>query len=197
MKKVLFDSARSFVSAFVALATVLLLATITTAWTGPTGTAPNNNVSAPINVGLTAQTKAGAFASSDFIAANEFCLGSNCISQWGAASGQLVSSQYCYATRAGRTGSPSCADGYYLKANIGYRDSNWDGVGGVCCLSSGSSDPRMTPAVKTTLVNSASALSTTFDKTYDQIVTLCNANPLSFGAGGGGEAVNCPDPDPL
>src|SRR3989344_6982412 len=93
MKKVLFDSARSFVSAFVALATVLLLATITTAWTGPTGTAPNNNVSAPINVGLTAQTKAGAFASSDFIAANEFCIPGatpECINGWGTMEGGTV-----------------------------------------------------------------------------------------------------------
>lgn len=31
------------------------------AWTGPTGTAPNNNVSVPVNIGATAQTKVGAF----------------------------------------------------------------------------------------------------------------------------------------
>jgi hypothetical protein len=31
-----------------------------TAWTGPTGTAPNSNVSAPINVGTASQTKNGA-----------------------------------------------------------------------------------------------------------------------------------------
>jgi hypothetical protein len=38
----------------------LVGAVVVTAWTGPTGTAPNSNVSAPINVGTASQTKNGA-----------------------------------------------------------------------------------------------------------------------------------------
>lgn len=34
-------------------------ATVVYAWTGPTGTAPNNNVAAPLNTSATAQTKSG------------------------------------------------------------------------------------------------------------------------------------------
>ncbi len=43
------------------IAVAILSAGTVAAWTGPTGVAPNNNVSAPINVSATAQTKAGPF----------------------------------------------------------------------------------------------------------------------------------------
>ncbi len=40
-------------------ATVLLLASSASAWTGPTSAPPNGNASAPVNVSATAQTKSG------------------------------------------------------------------------------------------------------------------------------------------
>ena len=43
----------------VSLAIGLGLQIVIAAWTGPTGTPPNNNVAAPINIGVTAQTKTG------------------------------------------------------------------------------------------------------------------------------------------
>ena len=126
MKKFLLDSTRSFLATFVALATVLLLATITTAWTGPTGTAPNNNVSAPINVGLTAQTKAGAFASSDFIAANEFCIPGatpECINGWGTMEGGTVTTVTAASSPRGTSAVASCPAGTLRVGCSGSRES--------------------------------------------------------------------------
>lgn len=39
-----------------------VFASVASAWTGPTGTAPNNNVAAPINTSASGQVKAGDFA---------------------------------------------------------------------------------------------------------------------------------------
>jgi len=41
---------------------IILFAAASYSWTGPTGTAPNSNVSAPINVGATSQVKSGALS---------------------------------------------------------------------------------------------------------------------------------------
>ncbi|OGG49713.1 hypothetical protein A2704_06250 [Candidatus Kaiserbacteria bacterium RIFCSPHIGHO2_01_FULL_54_36b] len=218
---------RQFVVSFIALGAVLLIASVVSAWTGPTGTAPNSNAYTPLNISATAQTKTGGLLLNTGgavnglivqsgkvgvgvtapaqkldvagnVKASGFCIGTACITSWPTdASTELLDSNYCYATRAGRTKSPSCAGGYYLKAVMGYRDSDWDGVGGVCCLSQGSSDPRMTATVKNTLVTNADALSITFDKTYDQIVSLCLADPSQFKINGGGDTVTCPKTDPL
>jgi hypothetical protein len=50
-------SIRSVFSTLLVLFVGLLFASVLQAWTGPTGTAPSNNVSALINVGTTAQVK--------------------------------------------------------------------------------------------------------------------------------------------
>jgi len=48
-----------FLILFLAFASALVLAGVVSAWTGPTGAAPSNNVSAPINVGPNWQLKSG------------------------------------------------------------------------------------------------------------------------------------------
>lgn len=51
---------RTAVKGLIVGAGALMGAAAVTAWTGPTGTAPNSNVEAPVNVGATSQTKNGA-----------------------------------------------------------------------------------------------------------------------------------------
>lgn len=70
------------------------------AWTAPTVTAPNGNVSAPINTSATLQQKSGDFTVANFVAstvsvgatintnaitAPQFCIGVSCITAWPAA----------------------------------------------------------------------------------------------------------------
>ncbi len=77
------------------------------AWTGPSTTPPNGNVSAPINIGSTSQSKNGALSLgtsnppttgysldvtgagvfSAGVASNQFCLGTNCITSWPSGGG--------------------------------------------------------------------------------------------------------------
>jgi hypothetical protein len=51
------------------------------AWTAPTATPPNSNVSAPINVGSTAQTKTGDLTVNK-ITAPTSCIGADCRTAW-------------------------------------------------------------------------------------------------------------------
>src|SRR3989344_2268107 len=90
--------ARTFV-----VALGIIAAGAVVAWTGPTGTAPNNNAPAPINTTATTQTKTGILSSGDsFVApnmtANQFCIGTSCVTSWGQAGGS--------ATWASVTGKP-------------------------------------------------------------------------------------------
>lgn len=73
---------RSFVAASAALSTLLLLGTVAGAWSIPTGTAGQDNTLPPMHEGTGDQTKTGAFALREFIAAEEFCLGVDCIASW-------------------------------------------------------------------------------------------------------------------
>ena len=87
--------AKQFVTLFVALGAVVLVASLASAqtWTGPTTAPPGGNVPAPINVGPDSQTKEGSLivgVGSDSVvitnggvAANVFCLGLDCITEWG------------------------------------------------------------------------------------------------------------------
>ena len=91
-----------FIRTFV-VALGVIAAGAVVAWTGPTGTAPANNASAPINVTATTQTKTGILSSGDsFVApnmtANQFCIGTSCVTSWGQAGGS--------ATWASVTGKP-------------------------------------------------------------------------------------------
>jgi len=90
--------ARTFV-----VALGIIAAGAVVAWTGPTGTAPDNNAPAPINTTGTTQTKTGILSSGDsFVApnmtANQFCIGTSCVTSWTQAGGS--------ATWASITGKP-------------------------------------------------------------------------------------------
>ena len=85
------------------------------AWTGPSTTPPNGNVSAPINVSSTSQSKNGALSLgtsnppttgysldvtgagvfSAGVASNQFCLGTNCITSWPSSGTSLSSVGSC------------------------------------------------------------------------------------------------------
>ncbi len=69
--------------------TVILFSIVTVyAWTGPTGTAPNNNVSAPINVGTSNQVKNGALSVNALaVFGNSILSGSSLYLNFGATAG--------------------------------------------------------------------------------------------------------------
>ena len=63
-------------------------AIIVSAWTGPTGTAPNSNVSAPLNVGSTSQTKNGVLGVNGLAVFGDTILGGpNSYLNFGATAG--------------------------------------------------------------------------------------------------------------
>lgn len=62
---------RLFTRVFV-VALAVLAAGVVVAWTGPTAAPPNSNVSTPLNVSGTAQTKSGALLSSTYFSAPVF-----------------------------------------------------------------------------------------------------------------------------
>lgn len=80
----------SKLSFFIIGLTLATTASYLNAWSGPpTGTAPDNNVDSPINVGNSPQTKLGGIGAIAMIA-NEFCLGSDCITSWSGIGGSSV-----------------------------------------------------------------------------------------------------------
>lgn len=102
---------RQFLASFVVLAALLLFASASTAWTGPTQTAPAGNVAAPLNTGASSQTKTGGLTvgsgastvvvSSGGVAANILCLGGDCIDSWAGAGEVLHSGTLCGAWLSG------------------------------------------------------------------------------------------------
>lgn len=84
-------------------------ACIAFAWTGPTASAPNNNVSAPINVGSTAQVKSG-----DLGVNNISAFGNALLSGLGAGTGRYLNFDY---TSGGTSGTGS--SGYGFRDNAG------------------------------------------------------------------------------
>ncbi|HET8581406.1 MAG TPA: hypothetical protein VFL98_02980 [Candidatus Paceibacterota bacterium] len=73
------------------------------AWTGPTASAPSNNVSAPVNVGATSQIKTGGFWASSIGSDNGYCIGSSCITSWPSGLGGSGSTNYVPKFTAGTT----------------------------------------------------------------------------------------------
>ena len=117
--------------------------------------------------------------------------------EWKSGSSQaILASDYCYATFAGRNVLVGAFKGYYLKGITKTLDGNWDGLGGVYCLSSGTTDSRMTNAIKNTIVSDSRYGPVVFrsiGKSYNEIVNDCNANKGSYG-----DHLNvCPALDPF
>lgn len=63
------------------LTAILSTAFLAIAWTGPTGTPPNNNASPAIHVGATTQIKEGSLGVVDLVA-DRLCLGADCLDAW-------------------------------------------------------------------------------------------------------------------
>jgi hypothetical protein len=210
--------AKQFIISLVALSIVLLWASNASAvstWNPPTASAPSGNTDTPLNAGSVGQIKTGGLTLNTGGAAyglivqsgktglntsspagtldvnGTICISGDCISSWGSTT--LVQNNFCYGSKTWRDSSPSCANGYYLKAIIKDTNDNWDGYGGICCLSSGSSDSRMTSDVKSYLVNNANVVSSSIGLTYNQVVDLCKSNRRAFGD----NTVDCPAYDPL
>lgn len=95
--------------AFGLAAGLLVNAGIALAWTGPTDSAPNSNVSAPINVGTTAQIKNG-----DLGVNNISAFGNALLSGLGVGTGRYLNFDY---TSAGSSGTGS--SGYGIRDNAG------------------------------------------------------------------------------
>lgn len=95
--------------AFGLAAGLLVNATVALAWTGPTDSAPNSNISAPVNVGTTAQIKNG-----DFGVNNISAFGNALLSGLGVGTGRYLNFDYTSAGTAG-TGS----SGYGIRDNAG------------------------------------------------------------------------------
>jgi len=95
--------------------TLAATASYLNAWSGPpTGvTPPDGNVEAPINIGITDQTKTGSFTSATILAANtlmasnEICFGLDCRNSWAAVGGVPSGSISYIATT-------TCPTGYLL-----------------------------------------------------------------------------------
>ena len=79
------------------------------AWTGPTGSPPSNNVSAPINVGTTAQVKNGGLSLNSLAV-----FGNVLLSGLGSGVGNYLNFDY---TTTGTSGSGSA--GYGMRDNAG------------------------------------------------------------------------------
>lgn len=143
MKITLDTSSRTFQTFFTfSLFTfsILLLGTATYSWTNPSGTAPNNNVAAPVNVGSTSQIKSGPLGVNGlhntgntaldgnlgvgytsptqrldvngYTRSTGFCIGSSCITSWSQAGGGGVS-QNTTVSCNGESCTVNCPSGYY------------------------------------------------------------------------------------
>lgn len=105
------------------------------------------------------------------------------------STGSSLNSSYCYASKASGSYPVGAFDGYYLKGLIkSTGDVQVDGgrssVGGVYCLASGSSDPRMTNAVKNSISSNAiygPVVYRSIGLSYKDLVSDCNTNRSSYG----------------
>src|SRR6185436_16312283 len=88
---------------------LLFNAVVVLAWTGPTASAPNSNVSAPVNVGTTAQIKNG-----DVGVNNISAFGNALLSGLGVGTGRYLNFDY---TVGGSSGTGS--SGYGIRDNAG------------------------------------------------------------------------------
>lgn len=77
-----------YASTAVLLFALLFLASVVFGWTGPTGSPPNNNVNAPVNVGTSAQVKNGALSvNSITVFGNTLLSGTGRYLNWGTTAG--------------------------------------------------------------------------------------------------------------
>lgn len=130
MKSKLTMLARQVAVSAAALVAVMLCATLSYAWTGPTQTAPGGNVATPLNVSGSAQTRTAALTlgsgastvvvSNGGLAANTFCLGNSCITEWPSQGNTVPPGTLCGAWVSG-------------SANLGNNYTSCQGLGRAQC----------------------------------------------------------------
>jgi len=100
------------------------------AWTEPSATAPNGNVSAPINISATSQYKSGALGIGGLlrgysdVMGNRLCIGADCRSTWpatGLTNGVSAGYPYTSINNDNGNGWPEYSDSTYGGSNF----SNW------------------------------------------------------------------------
>jgi hypothetical protein len=140
-----YTSLRQITVPLTALAAILLLGSVVSAWSGPTDTPPDGNAWAPLNVGSTAQSKSGGLllntggATNGLIVASgnvgigttdpagtldvngSICIDGNCISDW-PTGGELT-----FGTTTNQGGG-DCPDGSVMTgATVSASYHSYDG----------------------------------------------------------------------
>ncbi len=85
------------------------------AWTAPTATPPSGNIAAPLNTGVSAQTKVGALTVNGSLSAPTLCLGGVCRSIW--PSGNVIDTLSSTLLAGNNAGSQSITGVASLTAN--------------------------------------------------------------------------------
>lgn len=123
------------------------------------------------------------------------------VGEWKAPAGGnaqvALDTDYCYATTPGRGVRFGGLKGYYLKGLTKLTDDNWDSYGGVFCLVSGNTDPRMTNQVKNTLTTDQKyglLISRSIGLSYEALINDCIANIAAYKVYANGNFI-CPARD--
>lgn len=123
MKKLLLIALRGAVFGIMALTASVALG----AWTNPASAPTGSNISEPINIGTSAQTKDGNFSVGNSGGSRQFCLNGSCISSWPAA-GSSYGGMYSTGGATNGdindiTGGKSCPAGYTVSHGFQVEDS--------------------------------------------------------------------------
>ncbi|MEK9135262.1 MAG: hypothetical protein AAB451_03105 [Patescibacteria group bacterium] len=113
------------------IASFFLAGFVAYAWTGPTGTPPNNNVDAPINVGTTTQTKQGDFIVNGVIKTlKDLIVGSVTIKSDGSVSPGLNAEKAENSQKLGGYSASDVSNSGKVTGTITIGGSLWGGVCG-------------------------------------------------------------------
>ncbi len=192
---ILFNKIKSTLLHVVILVAVLVGVPYVYGWTAPTGAPPNDNVSAPVNVSATTQTKAGALVvATDFISNT---ISTNALTlPTGAGAGKVLTSDASGNASWGNSTSsiPTCATGEVVTAN---------GTSLVCIPAPWPNDTRKivdviaSRTVGTTYTNTNSYPIVVYVAVYDNLAGACSVlidvgtghgpmNYMNIPPGGGG-----------
>lgn len=126
MQKVTHLSFRQHFALFLVSFALLFAGFAVSAWTGPTATPPDGNVSAPINVGGDTQIKSGSLWATSMGTDGGYCIGASCITAWpSAGSGFTGSGSSNYITKfTGATALGNSSLLYDNGTNVGISTAN-------------------------------------------------------------------------
>lgn len=131
------ETARTAAEVLAYAATAFLIfagASYAQTWTGPTQTAPNGNMPAPVNLGATQQTKSGNFWAGAIGTTNGYCIGASCINSWGSVGASTCTIDRWVKEGSGYGSGSPIGTGCPLSAaeqNAGWFVLGWDNCNGV------------------------------------------------------------------